>query len=193
MNESIQILQSEQNNPRVDSLVDRINSLNDVFDQAEKVCSAEIVGFIEEKTHDVKLYSSTDSDISTTDVIKLDLMVDDFKFTRDTLTETVNNGRKVLNVVTMELLDSDEENRASLITSFAELVTSVNQSVKLLSQSYKDIAAVLESIEKIRKSKLATPEKDSSPAGTGNTFINITSQESTTDIIARLAQKKSNG
>jgi predicted protein tyrosine phosphatase len=180
------------NNPRVDSLVNRINSLNDVFDQAEKVCSSEIVDFIEEKTHDVKLYSSMDSDISTTDVIKLDLMVDDFKFTRDTLTETVNNGRKVLNVVTLELLDSDEENRASLITSFAELVTSVNQSVKLLSQSYKDIAAVLESIEKIRKSKLATPEQ-AQPVGTGNTFINITTQESTTDIIARLTKKKSDG
>lgn len=176
-----------ENNPRVDDLVDRINSLNSVFDQAEKVCASEIVEFIDEKTQDVKLYSE---DISPTSVIQLELMTDDFKFTRETLKETVENGRKILNVVTLQLLDVDDDKQAALIESFASLVTSVNQSVKLLSSSYKDIASVLESIEKIRKSKQSSPRENNPEAGTGNTFINITTQESTADIISRLREKK---
>jgi len=177
---------TETNNPQVDILLNRINSLNNVFEQAEKVCASEIVEFIDEKQQQVELYTE---DIDTKSVIELEILVSDFKFTRETLKETVENGRKIINTVTLELLDADETNRAALITSFAELVTSVNQSVKLLSQSYKDITSVLEGIEKIRKSKLSSPQKEQSGAGHNNTFINISTQESTTDIIARLREK----
>lgn len=177
---------------KADALVDRINSLNKVFEQADNVCSSEVIEFIEEKTQEVKLYSSIEPDISTTEVLKLNFLVDDFTFTRDTLKETVENGRKIIQTVTLELLDSDDDKRSALISAFAELVSSVNQSVKLLSQSYKDIASVLESVEKIRKSKLSSPDKSDKPES-GNTYINISTQESTTDIIARLAQKKADG
>jgi len=175
---------------KADIMIDKINSLNTVFGQAELVCSNEITDFIDAKTRDVQLYSQ-ELDFLTTDVISLELLVDDFKFTRDTLRETVTNGRKIINVLTLDLLGTDDDARAPMITSFAELVNSVNQSVKILSQGYKDIANVLESIEKIRKSKLSSPVKEETPQG--NTYININTKESTTDIVARLLQSKING
>jgi len=182
-----EIQEIQEINPRVDSLVNKINSLNAVFNQAENVCSEEIVEFIDSKTKEVELFSE---DITPTEVIKLELMVDDFKFTRETLKETVENGRKILNILTLELLESDDDStRSSLILSFAELVSSVNNSVKLLSASYKDIANVLETTEKIRKSRLLSPAPIASK---NNVYIDkllvneFTEQISTTDIIARL-------
>ena len=173
-------------NPKVDSLVNRINSLNSVFEQAEAVCAEEILEFVDEKTKEVSLFTE---DITPTEVLKLDLMVEDFKFTRETLKETVENGRKVLSILTLDLLGNDDEaGRASLITSFAELVTSVNNSVKLLSTSYKDIANVLETTEKIRKSRLSLQDNKN----TNNVYIDKVLVQndpiSTTDIIARLRE-----
>jgi hypothetical protein len=179
-----EIQEIQEINPRVDSLVNKINSLNAVFNQAENVCSEEIVEFIDSKTKEVELFSE---DITPTEVIKLELMVDDFKFTRETLKETVENGRKILNILTLELLESDDDStRSSLILSFAELVSSVNNSVKLLSSSYRDIANVLETTEKIRKSRLLSPAPIASK---NNVYIDkllVNEQISTTDIIARL-------
>jgi hypothetical protein len=183
--------ETQETNPRVDSLVNKINSLNAVFEQAETVCSEEIVEFIDAKTKEVELFTE---DITPTEVIKLELMVDDFKFTRETLKETVENGRKVLNILTLELMESEDDSaRASLITSFSELVSSVNNSVKLLSASYKDIANVLETTEKIRKSRLATPVSNLNSGNTNNVYIDkvlVNEQISTTDIIARLRDER---
>lgn len=173
-------------NKRADILVSRINSLNNVFEQAESVCASEIVDFIDEKTKDVSLYVE---DIEPTEVIRLEVLVEDFKFTRETLRETVQNGRKVLNTVTADLLDSDEEaSRTTLITSFAELVSAVNNSVKLLSASYKDISNILESMEKVRKSKLISDGGNQSNVYIDKMLVQSESI-STADIIARLREK----
>lgn len=178
---------SNQPETRVDSILDRINSLNTVFEQAEKVCAGEIVEFLDEKQTEVKLYT----EVRPEKVIELEIMIDDFKFVRETLKETVENGRKVINTLTFELMDADDSSRSALITSFAELVSSVNQSVKLLSQSYKDIANVLESMEKIRKSQIIPGSGKQNETGKNNSTVNIdkmviTTQETTADIISRL-------
>lgn len=178
---------SNQPETRVDSILDRINSLNTVFEQAEKVCAGEIVEFLDEKQTEVKLYT----EVRPEKVIELEIMIDDFKFVRETLKETVENGRKVINTLTFELMDADDSSRSALITSFAELVSSVNQSVKLLSQSYKDIANVLESMEKIRKSQIIPGSDKQNETGKNNSTVNIdkmviTTQETTADIISRL-------
>lgn len=181
-------MSEEVQNQRVDSILDRINSLNNVFEQAEKVCAEEIVEFVDSKQKEVQLYSEEPKGVDATKVIELEFLVSDFKFTRETLKETVENGRKVIQIVTLELLDDDSDNRASLITSFAELVSSVNQSVKLLSQTYKDIAAVLESIEKTRKSQLSGPKQTGGTVNIDKMVI-TTEASSTADIIARLREK----
>ena len=123
------------------------------------------------------------------DVITLDLLITDFKFARETLHETVTNGRKIISTVTADILDSDSEDtlhRAELISSFSSLVSSVNSSVKLLSAYYKDIVKIIESIEAVRVSQSkGLSGKNGQNVNVENMFV----VSSTTDIIKRIREQ----
>ena len=88
---------------KADSLAKKINDISKKFDIADEVCSEEIVEFVEEKTQDIVLHESQYDPI---DVMTLTQMADDFKYSRDTLKETISNGRRVLQKATMNLLDN---------------------------------------------------------------------------------------
>jgi len=166
-----------------ESLADKMNSLTAKFDLAEEllVDSEDLVEVIEEKTQDVKLL-----ELAPTDIINLEVMTEDFKYVRETLKETTDNGRKVLKVVTLDLLDSDDDKRASLIMSFAELNKSVGDNMKLLIQSYKDLSSVLLNIDKIQKAM------EHSGATVNNTInqTNYTEAVNVTELIAKMRSEE---
>lgn len=137
---------------KAQSLAERMNKLSETFDLAEDMSleGDDIIEYVEEKTTDVELFSE---DLSSTEIINLSNMVDDFKYIRETLRETTQNGRRVLNVVTLDLLDSDDDKRAELIMSFAALNKAVGDNMKLYMQSYKDISATLINIDKMSEQK----------------------------------------
>lgn len=171
-----------------ESLAEKMNRLTAKFaeniDTAEEMVltGTDIVDYVEEKTQDIKLYQ--DSGIPATDIINLVQMIDDFKYVRETLKENTDNGRRVLNSVTLDLLDGDDDKRASLIMSFAELNRAVADNIKLYIQSYKDISAVLLNLDKIKKA-----EKADSPQTINNTLnISTTETISTVDLIKKLTQ-----
>jgi len=89
-------------------------------------------------------------EITTAEIINLKNMVSDFTFVRETLKENTENARKVLNCVTLDLIGSDDEKRASLIMSFAELNKAVADNMKLYITAYKEISTVLLNLEKIK-------------------------------------------
>jgi hypothetical protein len=172
-----------------ESLAEKMNRLTAKFaeniDTAEEMVltGTDIVDYVEEKTQDIKLYQ--DSGIPATDIINLVQMIDDFKYVRETLKENTDNGRRVLNSVTLDLLDGDDDKRASLIMSFAELNRAVADNIKLYIQSYKDISAVLLNLDKIKKA-----EKADSPQTINNTLnISTTETISTVDLIKKLTSK----
>lgn len=172
-----------------ESLAEKMNRLTSKF--AENIDTAEemvltgddIVDYVEEKTQDIKLYQ--DGGVPAVDIINLVTMVEDFKYVRETLRENTDNGRRVLNSVTLDLLDGDDDKRASLIMSFAELNKAVADNIKLYIQSYKDISNVLLNLDKIKKA-----EQADSPKTINNTLnINTTETVSTVDLIKRLTNK----
>jgi hypothetical protein len=172
-----------------ESLAEKMNRLTAKFaeniDTAEEMVltGTDIVDYVEEKTQDIKLYQ--DSGIPATDIINLVQMIDDFKYVRETLKENTDNGRRVLNSVTLDLLDGDDDKRASLIMSFAELNRAVADNIKLYIQSYKDISAVLLNLDKIKKA-----EKADTPQTINNTLnISTTETISTVDLIKKLTSK----
>lgn len=172
-----------------ESLAQKMNrltaQLTDNLDTADEMVLTgdDIVEYVEEKTQDIELYQ--DNEISTAEVINLDNLVDDFKYVRETLRENADNGRRVLNSVTYDLLDSDDDKRASLIMSFAELNKAVADNMKLYVNSYKEISNVLLNLEKIKQ--------QNGQSGTTNVTnnLNITNTEaiSTVDLIKKLAGK----
>lgn len=172
------------------SLAEKMNKLTKKFELADELIldSDDIVDFVQEKTLDIELFTSAnniDPELTSADLINLNNMVEDFKYIRDTLRETTDNGRRVLNVVTLDLLESEDDKRAQLIISFAELNRAVGDNMKLYMQSYKDISTVLLNLDKIKKA-----EKDDKTKVNVTNNLNITNTEtiSTADLIKKLSK-----
>lgn len=172
-----------------ESLAQKMNRLTAKF--AENIDTAEemvltgddVYEMVEAKTQDIKLYE--ESGLLSAEIINLQNMVDDFKYVRETLKENTDNGRRVLNAVTLDLLDSDDDKRASLILSFAELNKAIADNMKLYIQGYKEISNVLLNLDKIKKA-----EKAESPQTINNTMnINTTETISTVELIKQLQNK----
>ena len=192
---------------KANALAKKMNELTQKFDlSSEMVISGDdIIEDVKKKTDIIDLSSDKPKIIPTIDVeieqefntslvlelVNLKAMVEDFQYIRETLKETTDNGRSVLNKVTIDLLDSDEEGRASLILSFAELNAAVGKNMSLYMDSYKQISNVLVNLDKIIKNT-------NSKAGSGasvvnNTQVNITSTEavSTAELLNRMRIAKS--
>jgi hypothetical protein len=176
------------------SLADKMNKITEKFSEnldtalELEVTGDDIIDYIEEKTQKIELYN--DSDIPTTEIINLTNLVEDFKFVRETLRENTENGRRVMNSVTLDLMDSDlkPEKRAELITSFADLNKSIADNMKLYVQSYKEISNVLINIGKIKTAEIPEGPR------TVNNNLTINSPEivSTVDLIKKLSQQSKN-
>jgi len=164
-----------------ESLAQKMNSITSKFtenlDIADElvVDGDDIVEFVEEKTQDIELLD----ECSPSEIINLKNMVSDFTFVRSTLKENTENARKVLNSVTLDLLSSDDDKRANLIMSFAELNKAVADNMKLYITAYKEISGVLLNLEKIKGA--------AGPKVVNNTLIHG-EIKSTTDIIRELGK-----
>lgn len=173
---------------KAESLADKMNALTKHITTSNDmdVLGGELVDLVHDKTKNISLYSEDDLDETTaTDVVSLDIMIQDFKYVRETLRECTDNARKVLNNLSLDLLGEDEDSRAGLITSFAELNRSIGDNMKLYMQSYKDISGVLINLGKIKESQ--KPIEQGTSSITNNLFV--TEATSTADIIRRLTEK----
>lgn len=193
---------------KANALAKKMNELTQKFDlSSEMVISGDdIIEDVKKKTDIIDLSSDKPKIIPTIDVeieqefntslvlelVNLKAMVEDFEYIRETLKETTDNGRSVLNKVTIDLLDSDEDGRASLILSFAELNAAVGKNMQLYMESYKNISVVLGNVDKIIKNTNGT-KSGSGTSVVNNTQVNITSTEavSTAELLNRMRIAKS--
>ena len=185
---------------KANALANKLNELTEKFNLSnEMVLSGDdIIEDVKKKTDLIELNSGVPKLNETIDVeieqefntslvlelVNLKAMVEDFEYIRETLKETTDNGRRVLNKVTIDLLDSDEDQRASLILSFAELNSAVGKNMSLYMDSYKQISNVLVNLDKIIKNVNKTK-----PASVvNNTQVNISSTEqiSTAELLNKM-------
>lgn len=162
---------------KAESLANKINNISAKFDIAEEICADDVLEFVEEKTLDIELHKEEYDPI---EVMTLSIMAEDFKHSREVLKETINNGRRVLNNATLNLLDADEENTASMTVAFAELTSAVLNGIKVQSTLYKDFSNVLLNMKTLSGTGPTGPDKV-----TNNLTIN-TESISTVDLIAKL-------
>ena len=119
------------------------------------------------------------------DAVNVQAMIEDFCYVRAMLRETTQNSRRVLESVTEELVMSEGESRALLVSAYSELNKAQIDSIKLFMQSYKEISIILVNLAKVNQSN--TPHT----VHTTN-VLNIEDQAhvSTADIINRLRGPK---
>ena len=192
---------------KANSLAKKMNELTEKFNLSEEmvISGEDIIEDVKKKTDIIDLNSDKPKIVPTIDVeieqefntslvlelVNLKAMIEDFQYIRETLKETTDNGRSVLNKVTIDLLDSDEEGRASLILSFAELNAAVGKNMSLYMDSYKQISNVLVNLDKIIKN--TNSKSGSGTSVVNNTQVNITSTEavSTAELLNRMRNAKS--
>ena len=190
---------------KANALANKLNKLTEKFNLSnEMVLSGDdIIEDVKKKTDLIELNSGVPKLNETIDVeieqefntslvlelVNLKAMVEDFEYIRETLKETTDNGRRVLNKVTIDLLDSDEDQRASLILSFAELNSAVGKNMSLYMDSYKQISNVLVNLDKIIKNV----NKTKPTSVVNNTQVNISSTEqiSTAELLNKMRIAKS--
>lgn len=161
----------------------------------------DVVEMVEQTTKDIPLYSSgsNTSDMILTDLINLQNLLEDFKYIRDTLRENTDNGRKILNFTTTNVLEgsnvdlgdenigiSEAQHQTELISSFATLNHSITESLKLYVTAYKEISNIIMNLEKVKTSQL-------SDKTVNNTLVvqaNGTETISTKDLLKQLQSLK---
>ena len=190
---------------KANALANKMNELTEKFNLSnEMVLSGDdIIEDVKKKTELIDLNSGTpklndaieveiEQEFNSSlvlELVNLKAMVEDFEYIRETLKETTDNGRRVLNKVTIDLLDSDDEQRASLILSFAELNSAVGKNMSLYMDSYKQISNVLVNLDKIIKN--VNKNKPTSVVNNTQVNINSTEQISTAELLNRMRIAKS--
>lgn len=167
---------SEAMDLKSDKLAQKINEISAKFDIAEELTGDDVIEYVEQKTE------LLEPELSATDAIVLEQLTEDFKFGRDTLKANIKNGRRVLDTITLELLDSDDDKKASLVMAFAELNKGMADNIKVFNASWKQLSEVLVNLDKLNKM--------GTPSTVNNTVNNINLETSkpisTVDLIASL-------
>lgn len=124
---------------------------------------------------------------SAQDVIQLQQLIQDFSFIRETLRENQQNGRRVLRSVAQDIMDSEEDLKASLILSFQELNKAIQENIKLYMTTYKTISETLKNIQSIQKIQMENKKNDPKDVQ------EVKERVSTQEIIARIREKQKEG
>lgn len=132
-------------------------------------------------TEIIETNPNTNKNKISIELFNLKLMIDDYKKVRESLLENVDNTQKIVNSITSDIFN-EENASADKITAYANLVTAVNSSIKLLTASYKDISSILLNLKKLEQESKKDNNKDIKIEN-----INIIS---TTDLIKQLQDNK---
>lgn len=167
---------------KAETLADKMKKITEKFsdnlDTADEMVLTgdDVLNSVEQNTKNPELYKES----TTTEIINLDNMVSDFRYVRETLRENTDNGRRILNIITLDLLSEDaDKDRIELINSFAELNKAIAENMKLYIVAYKEISKTLLNIDNLKK--VEKSPKDITPE-TGQTV-------STVDLIKQLSEK----
>lgn len=117
-------------------------------------------------------------------VMNVDAMVEDFNYMRSMLRETTQNTKKVLESVTDELMDGEEDSRAGLVMAYGELNKAQLEGIKLFMMSYKEISVILANFAKVQTA--SRPKDGPNNVYTTNVMNIEASATSSADIINRL-------
>jgi len=156
------------------SAAEKIKAISDKFDVAESLICDDVTEVLDAE---VQTIEKNRQDYNPIDVMSLQTMSDDFKFSRETLKESIQYGRKVLEVATQNLLLAEGDAKSTNTIAYAELTTSILNGVKTYSALYKDFSNTLLSLHKIQG--IESPN-------TVNNTVNVYDDISTVDLIEKL-------
>jgi hypothetical protein len=160
---------------KADSVAEKMNKITEKFktnlDTADEMVLTgdDIEEYVEENTKEIELYTEPDEP-TLTQLVNLQNLLADFKYLRETLRENTDNGRKIINDLSVDILKNglsfyDPEggvNPAELVSAFAELNKALMENMKLYINSYKEMSNIIMNLEKIKNGGLGKPSVSNS-------------------------------
>ena len=153
-------------------LAGKLDKLNEFFDITTSTVD-EISKHLETIDTDIEVIDDSE------DIVTINMLRQDFEFIRTTLMDTVRSGKQVISKLSLEI-EIEEGGNGNLISSYAELIGVVNNSLKLLSTTYKDIVDMNIKLK-------AKPKNGDTKIGGDVTVNNINA--SVNDIVAALSRR----
>jgi hypothetical protein len=134
---------------KAESLAAKLDKLNSQFEIAESTVY-ELAEYID---NDIEINEEVDD----ADILSMKMLKEDFKMIRNTLLDTIDNGKKVISNLTQEILTL-EGNSGSAISAYAELIMTVNSSMKLLTETYQNIIKLQKEMSKPEQQSDGSPQ-----------------------------------
>jgi hypothetical protein len=171
---------------RATKLAEKLDALNQHFDIVDSTINecTEYVKSIEETSTLTITTNEPDSNLITSQDM-LTLLKQDFMSTREVLTDNLVSGRSVLNTVNAKLTMFEDDLNPELVSAFANLMKTINDSTKLLIGLYGDIVKIYKGLSEIAKNE---EDKESDITIEGDVTINTISGN-ISDIIKQIRTK----
>lgn len=159
--------------------------LNKIATSLEQQCHS--AAELEVKAGDLEEYAKAKlpalpDDVAEADqTINIQMMMDDFAYVRGVLRENTECARAMLEHVSGNMLDEDDNVTPGMLTAFSELNKSITENMRLYVSSYKDLSTALANL------------RPKGPTTANNTLNIINPSESITsvkDIIEKLKGSK---
>lgn len=165
-----------------------MNNFSNLDIESQLVKQLEDLKSIEQKTDISKIESvvteivepeiiGPKNDKITSELVSLKMLIEDYKTVRETLLDNVSNAQKIINSMSFDMLGDDDAG-SDKISAYSTLLGTINNSVKILTSSYKDISVVLLNLKKLEQ------EQKQEQLETDKNVI------STVDLIEKLKQLK---
>lgn len=181
---------------KADSVAEKMNKITEKFkanlDTADEMVLTgnDIEEYVEENTKDVELYTEPDEP-TLAQLVNLQNLLADFKYLRETLKENTDNGRKIINDLSVDILKNglsfyDPEggvNPAELVSAFAELNKALTENMKLYINSYKEMSNIIMNLEKIKNGELGKANVSNSI-----NISNVNTNEDTQSSVVNVAE-----
>lgn len=163
---------------KAQSLANKLDKLNAHFDIAEST-----IGELSEYVNAIvpEVDTEIEFDDKSQNLITISLLKKDFMMIRDTLLTNISNGKNVIQAITVELMSLEGTKNGQMLSAYAELVGVVNNSMKLLTSTYKDIVDIQKAVH-IEEAK----DIQKNGTGTGNTYNTQINVGSVSDLIQQL-------
>lgn len=181
---------------KADSVAEKMNKITEKFksnlDTAGEMVltGTDIEEYVEENTKDIELYTEPDEP-TIAQLVNLQNLLADFKYLRETLKENTDNGRKIINDLSVDILRNglsfyDPEggvNPAELVGAFAELNKALMENMKLYINSYKEMSNIIMNLEKIKNGELGKANVSNSI-----NISNVNTDDDTQSAIVNVAE-----
>lgn len=135
--------------------LDRLNQHFDIVESTVNECAEYIQEIDTSSMSNSNIIVGDENILNETEV--LTYLKEDFLTARQSLLDTMSNGKTVINAITNQLtVFEGDENNAELVSAYASLVKTVNEGAKLLIQMYTEIIKAHQLINKQKDEKKVT-------------------------------------